>query len=226
MTTLEFLIELGATASEAFVLISVTIRLAGQKYTGKQWYFRMILSMLCYILLVSAMNLIEIFSYATIFVAGVFLLLHCRLFSRGSLLVCLTSVILSLTFLTAFDFFTFFSIGLLLENPVTDARSFMLLMNPGFIRTIYLLVDKGFQLILYLCLRRILPELHRLPGRYTLILFAISSVSLVLECSLTGMVVELLVEAVFSPIGFRVCRKWKENGVGEEYFALKGESLK
>ena len=188
MITPDFLIEIAATTAEAVVIIGVAIRLAGLKYTGKQWYFRMALITLCYVLFVSALNLIEIFSYGTMIAAGLILVLYCRLFCRGSLLVCLTSAILSLLFVSALDFFILFSSGMLLENPVTDARSFMLLMNPGFIRTVYLVADKGLQLILYLCLRRILPELRRLPGRYIWILFAVGSVSLVLECSLTGMV--------------------------------------
>lgn len=41
-------------------------------------------------------------------------------------------------------------------------------------------------------------------------------------CSLTGMIVELLLEVVFSPLGYRICRKWSADGVGKEYFALKG----
>ena len=42
-------------------------------------------------------------------------------------------------------------------------------------------------------------------------------------CSLTGMVVELLIEVIFSPIGFRICRRWKAEAVGKEYFMLKGD---
>ena len=42
-------------------------------------------------------------------------------------------------------------------------------------------------------------------------------------CSLTGMAVELLIETIFSPIGFRICRRWKAEGVGKEYFMLKGD---
>ena len=41
-------------------------------------------------------------------------------------------------------------------------------------------------------------------------------------CSVTGMIVELVLEVAFSPIGYRVCRRWKADGVGREYFALKG----
>lgn len=40
----------------------------------------------------------------------------------------------------------------------------------------------------------------------------------VLMCSLTGAVAELLMEVLFSPFGYMVSRKWKKDGVGEEYF--------
>lgn len=38
-----------------------------------------------------------------------------------------------------------------------------------------------------------------------------------LTCALTGMGVELLCQVIFSPLGYRVCRRWKEKGVGREY---------
>ena len=39
-------------------------------------------------------------------------------------------------------------------------------------------------------------------------------------CSLTGMVVELLCEVVFSYICYATCKKWKSENVGKEYFAF------
>lgn len=36
-------------------------------------------------------------------------------------------------------------------------------------------------------------------------------------CSLTGCIVELLCEVVFSPIGYKVCKNWEDNKVGEDY---------
>ena len=36
-------------------------------------------------------------------------------------------------------------------------------------------------------------------------------------CALTGAVAELIMEMIFSPIGYRICRKWEENSVGREY---------
>ncbi len=39
-----------------------------------------------------------------------------------------------------------------------------------------------------------------------------------ITCAATGMVAELLIEAVFSPIGYKICDVWKKRGVGREYF--------
>ena len=36
-------------------------------------------------------------------------------------------------------------------------------------------------------------------------------------CALTGCVVELLCEVIFSPIGYKISRKWQEENVGHDY---------
>ena len=36
-------------------------------------------------------------------------------------------------------------------------------------------------------------------------------------CALTGAVAELIMEIAFSPIGYRITKKWKEQNVGKEY---------
>lgn len=41
----------------------------------------------------------------------------------------------------------------------------------------------------------------------------------VITCSLSGAIFELLAEVVFSPIGYRICRKWERSHVGESYLA-------
>ncbi len=37
-------------------------------------------------------------------------------------------------------------------------------------------------------------------------------------CALTGAVAELIMEVIFSPIGYRIVTKWKANSIGKEYF--------
>ena len=39
-------------------------------------------------------------------------------------------------------------------------------------------------------------------------------------CAATGAVVELLCEVIFSPLGYRIVKKWKKDEVGKEYFAF------
>ena len=39
-------------------------------------------------------------------------------------------------------------------------------------------------------------------------------------CAATGMIVELMCEAIFSPLGFAVCKRWQRENVGNEYLQL------
>lgn len=42
-------------------------------------------------------------------------------------------------------------------------------------------------------------------------------------CALTGAVAELIMEILFSPIGYRIVTKWKQNEVGKEYLEYIGK---
>ena len=42
----------------------------------------------------------------------------------------------------------------------------------------------------------------------------------VLICSTTSMIIELVAEAIFSPVGYRVSKGWEKDGVGIEYLKL------
>lgn len=39
----------------------------------------------------------------------------------------------------------------------------------------------------------------------------------VIMCSITGAVAELVSEIIFSPVGFKACKKWEKEGVGQQY---------
>ena len=43
----------------------------------------------------------------------------------------------------------------------------------------------------------------------------------VFVCSLTGALMELLCEVVFSPLGYRMARQWEEEKVGQDYIDKK-----
>lgn len=44
-----------------------------------------------------------------------------------------------------------------------------------------------------------------------------------ITCSLTGMVVELLCEVIFSFFGFKICKKWEKEEIGKSYFKFREE---
>lgn len=44
-------------------------------------------------------------------------------------------------------------------------------------------------------------------------------------CALTGAVAELIMEIVFSPIGYRITKRWRENSVGREYLQMIGKDV-
>ena len=48
----------------------------------------------------------------------------------------------------------------------------------------------------------------------------------VFVCATTGMAVELLMEVIFSPIGYHISRRWKKDNVGSEYIALLQKEAK
>ena len=39
-----------------------------------------------------------------------------------------------------------------------------------------------------------------------------------LTCSIIGAIFELVLEIIFSPLGYRISRSWKKNNIGKEYF--------
>ena len=45
----------------------------------------------------------------------------------------------------------------------------------------------------------------------------------VLFCSITGAVMELLCEVVFSPFGYKVCKNWERDNVGAPYFQYRSD---
>ena len=40
-------------------------------------------------------------------------------------------------------------------------------------------------------------------------------------CSICGAVFELVAEMVFSPFGYKMCKKWEKDGLGKEYLEYK-----
>ena len=42
--------------------------------------------------------------------------------------------------------------------------------------------------------------------------------------ALAGAVVELICQAVFSPVGYKIASNWRKNGIGDEYISMVKEA--
>lgn len=51
------------------------------------------------------------------------------------------------------------------------------------------------------------------------------SMTQVITCSITGCIAELLCEVIFSPIGYKMCKKWDEQNVGSAYLDKAKEKV-
>lgn len=51
------------------------------------------------------------------------------------------------------------------------------------------------------------------------------SMTQVITCSITGCLIELVCEIIFSPIGYKVCKKWDAQNVGSAYLDRDQESV-
>lgn len=51
------------------------------------------------------------------------------------------------------------------------------------------------------------------------------SFTLCIGTGVVGAVMELLMEVIFSPIGYRLCKRWKAKGIGEEYVTKHADEV-
>lgn len=51
------------------------------------------------------------------------------------------------------------------------------------------------------------------------------SIAICIGTGVVGALTELAMEVIFSPLGYKLCKKWKEEGVGEEYISKHPEEV-
>lgn len=188
MTNLDFMVEVAATIVETFALLIVNLRLSGVRYTGRKYCLLLLGEGIGYVAVITLMNTVEMFSFVTPMIGALFLTIFSYFTCGRDLLVSITAAVFSIFMIMATDYFLFFTIGMISENPIVDSRSFMLLMSPSPTRRFYLIASKSFQLLLSVCAFRKVPSLKKLRFQYVVVFLIISSVSYVMMTFLVSMV--------------------------------------
>lgn len=188
MTTLNSIIETLATLSEAFAWVAVSLHFSGALKRGDRFWLKILIGGILDALLVSFLNQIELFSFVTPVLSLAFFALYSFVWTRKGILVCVTSALVTVTVMASIDFILFFLFGIISENPIIDARTFMALMSPGLPRYLYLVAAKAAQILLAVCVVKRLPSLRKLPTQYTVLLLIVSCAFYIMMFYLVSMI--------------------------------------
>ncbi len=195
MNWVSFSFETGATVIESAVALIAVTKMSGQKYSGKRHVLLMGTGIALLSLLIAIFNAISTFSFLTVATAVCFAAFFTKLTSRQPILFRAAATVFAYLVINAIDLSLVFLAGLLTERAVTDFHTFLSLFQPGPARYLYLIVDKGTDVLLYFGLCRFLPKMQFLQKRHYVMLLAISTAAYVTMSVLLTMV---LSESLFT----------------------------
>lgn len=124
-------------------------------------------------LLVSYANTIETFSFFTILIGSSYSILITAFLSNGSFLLRFTLCIITLFFLHSFDSIIGFSCALIFGNSENVYASFIYIMQPGFLRILYTVINKSVQIVFCILLTKRLTNVKTLHSLYQMVLLLI-----------------------------------------------------
>ncbi len=163
-------------------------------------------SVLSLTLFIMCLNFFQRFSILNIILSIAATAFVTLFISNSSLVLRLFATILAYFCIHAVDYIVSFSLGMLVEMPITNAFSFSNFLKFGPLRCWYLAFDKGADVLIFTIAKRHLPKLRLIHKRHLLTLLAISSfayilmsilLSLILSDSLVGMQVAIILSWMF-----------------------------
>ena len=162
-----------ATLLESMLIVSSIVVASEPKYPKKKEIPLVFVSIVGMSLLVSYANTIEAFSFFTILLGSMYAILVTAFLSNGSLLLRSTLCIIFLFFLHSFDSIIGFSCALIFSRSENVYTSFINIMQPGFLRILYTIINKSIQIIFCIVLSSRLKNINFLRKQYQLALFLI-----------------------------------------------------
>lgn len=158
----DFVIEICATSIESFIVMFAISKLCGKKrFTGSAFVGSVLL-----LSLTSALNVCSLFSYVTIAMGLVATTIYAKVTTTGSFALCFLSSVLTFLVIHSIDYLVFSAFEAIKAGTLSETFQFSQLISPGTSRTIYLVVDKGLDLLVYITFRPFLAKLQSLSKKY------------------------------------------------------------
>lgn len=166
--------EVMATLCENIIILYAITEIAGSKYKERKQFFYILALSVFFSVFITILNTFSLFSFITIAMSFTIAILLSKITSKGTLLLRTLACILVYLVIHAIDYILLFSFCFILEKPVVDTLSFSILLDASPQRCFYLVLNKIFDILLFLVLRKALPKLQRLKKRYCCMLLVIS----------------------------------------------------
>lgn len=181
-------LELFATFTEGLIVLSVSSSMCERKHkSGKHNIFILMFTVI-YTALITYMNTLEAFSFATITVAVLYSFAVLFVISSGKLLLKAASTMITWFFMQALDYTMIYSLIMIMGKTLILSEGFELIMNPGVPRTSLLFINKISQVAIFLFFRKLYPKLKSLDKKNLFILLLLSIVSFVIMQGLTALI--------------------------------------
>lgn len=206
MTWYQLGVETAATMAEVWILISVITEIAGSKYHKRVKNVRIMTSALVLTVFVSVLNSFHLFSFLNIILSMAMTFAATKLTAGRSTFLRLFATVLAYLCVHAMDYILLFTLGIIVENPISNTYSFNKFIDFGLYRCLYVFAAKAIDVILYFVLKKQFGKLRVLRKRYLLVLFVVVSaayvvmsilLSLILSDSMVGMQLAIIFSWLF-----------------------------
>ena len=188
MNTLFLFLELFATLVEGYVFIAATTLMSGMKYPKIK--SRLLISGIAclYTIITTCMNQWKAFSFFTLLVGYVFIVLTTRFISTGKLLLRCTTCILVYFVFNTLDYILGYGSAMIIGHSIDIQQGFNIIMQPNLTRAIYILINKLLQIGVFLGFKPLYQKMQLLNKRYLAVLFCFFSIAYVLMSSMTALI--------------------------------------
>ena len=182
------LFELLATFVEGFVVLTVIGNMCEKRFSRLKNFFFTLLFTVVYTAIITYMNQLQLFSFATITVAILFSFAVNFILHKGNLPLRLCSTMITWFFLHSFEYVVTYSVVLSVSMKSSIAEGFRTVLMWGTSRILFILGGKLTEVILCIALRRLCSSIRKLGNKNLLMIFFVSLASFVALNILMGMI--------------------------------------
>lgn len=188
MNLFYLLIELFATVTEGAVVFSVSSSMSSKRYGKRKHMLLIIAATVIYTALITYLNHLNTFSFITIAVAIAFSFAVVSLLSSGSLLLKAASIMITWFFMHTLDYTLSYILIMVMGRSLDISKGVELILSLGTMRTVYLLILKTIQIVIFSVCAKLYPKLRLLDKRSLSLLLVITTFAYLIVSVLTSII--------------------------------------